>query len=495
MRPSLYPLLTVMLALLVLPVARATPPGSFAADALDSGFPNPERGFYRQDAPLWIGEERGFPDVETLRGWRDTEGISLLRRYFILDEFRAAPLDAAALEVIRASFDTARAAGMKVIPRFAYNFPTGGTYPYQEPDAPLEQVLAHLGQLEPVLRENADIIAFMEIGLVGAWGEWHSSTSHLVDFPEGINENSRAIVERLLQVLPPERMIAMRYPPYKQALYGSTPLSAATAYSGTPAARMGAHNDCFLASSTDWGTYPEDAAAREALKTFLSLDNRFLPQGGETCNAGADARPYIGCDNALIDLARLRFSTLNIGYEEQVLDGWRSGGCLTAIADRLGYRFRLTEATVSTTAAPGGPLAIRFSVVNDGFAAPYNPRGLEIILRSSSGALFRLPLATAPDRDHNRNHDPRFWLPDAGEITISVQAGLPATMPPGEYAVLLNLPDPQPALYSRPEYAIRLANHGVWEAATGFNRLNATVTVTAAPAVPPYAGPPVFIQH
>jgi hypothetical protein len=37
-------------------------------------------------------------------------------------------------------------------------------------------------------------------------------------------------------------------------------------------------------------------------------------------------------------------------------------------------------------------------------------------------------------------------------------------------------------LANRPEYAIRLANAGgLWEASTGFNALNHTLQVTAAP--------------
>ncbi|MDW8213931.1 MAG: DUF4874 domain-containing protein, partial [Roseiflexaceae bacterium] len=43
--------------------------------------------------------------------------------------------------------------------------------------------------------------------------------------------------------------------------------------------------------------------------------------------------------------------------------------------------------------------------------------------------------------------------------------------------VLLNLPDPAPTLNTRPEYGIRLANEGMWEPSTGYNRLLATVTV------------------
>jgi hypothetical protein len=467
-----------LLCLLLVTSASASTPRiiarSYPAQALDGGFANPERGFYRQDAPLWLQDARSPQTAEQLRALR-VQGIAMARWYFLIDEFRSAPIDAATLRYIGIQFAQARDAGVKVIPRFAYNFPQGDadSYPYQEADAPRDRVLEHIAQLEPILRDNADVIAFMEIGFVGAWGEWHSSTHDLIDEDTGINANARAIIDRLLQALPPDRMVAMRYTPYKQQLYGDDPLTAEQAFSGTPQARMGAHNDCFLASSTDWGTYPDEPAARESLKAYLNLDNRFVPQGGETCNADADAQPYIGCANALNELARLRYSVLNIDYEQNVLDGWRVGGCFAQIADRLGYRFRLTHAAVGETGVPGETWAATLGLINDGFASPYNPRGIEVVLRSEdSGAIYRFPIQA--------QYDPRRWLPDDGEITIAVQAALPISMAEGRYEVLLHLPDPHPRMYDRPEYAIRLANSGVWEAETGFNRLGIWMDVRAA---------------
>ena len=61
---------------------------------------------------------------------------------------------------------------MKMIPRFAYNFgPTGA------PDASTDRILEHLEQLRPALVANQDVIAFVEAGFIGTWGEWHDSTS------------------------------------------------------------------------------------------------------------------------------------------------------------------------------------------------------------------------------------------------------------------------------------------------------------------------------
>ncbi len=56
--------------------------------------------------------------------------------------------------------------------------------------------------------------------------------------------------------------------------------------------------------------------------------------------------------------------------------------------------------------------------------------------------------------------------------------GVPPGVAPGRYALSLALPDPKPALAGRPEYAIRFANAGLWDAATGCNDLRHTVTIT-----------------
>src|SRR5687767_11598338 len=78
-----------------------------------SNFPNPERGFYRQRTPLWLGTDRSplaSSDLATFRA----EGITVLRAYYVIDEFRDAPLSAEMLAALEADFATVRAAGLKV---------------------------------------------------------------------------------------------------------------------------------------------------------------------------------------------------------------------------------------------------------------------------------------------------------------------------------------------------------------------------------------------
>jgi hypothetical protein len=106
-------------------------------------------------------------------------------------------------------------------------------------------------------------------------------------------------------------------------------------------------------------------------------------------------------------------------------------------------------------------------LTNQGWAAPFNKRDVELVLRNTStGALYRVKL----------NTDPRLWLPGQ-TITVNQTVTLPSGMPSGNYALLLNLPDPTPTLNTRPEYAIQMANNNLWESSTGFNNLNFTTSI------------------
>jgi hypothetical protein len=438
-----------------------------------TSFPNPERGFYRQLTPMWTGTARFPLNATTLAAYR-SEGITLLRAYYLIDEFRSQPLSTAALDAIRADLSAVRTAGIKIMLRFAYNFPTNEAEMLAALDATESRVLGHIQQLAPVLQDNADVIAFVEAGFIGAWGEWHHSSNHLIDEDHSTNASSRAIVDQLLAALPARRMIALRYPYHKQEFYGSAALTPAEAFSGAGKARVGAHNDCFLANDIDGGTYsvpPNFEPQIEVTKQYLHADNRFVPQGGETCAVDASAQPYIGCPNALIDLARMRWSAINVEYHPGVIARWQSDGCLDEVRRRLGFRLRLLSAVLPTEVREERPLTIEATVANSGFAAPYNPRDVELVLRrNGSGTLHRLALAV----------DPRFWL--GGEThVLSGTVTLPPAIEAGSYQMLLNLPDPEPALRPRPEYSVRLANVGTWEPATGFNSLLATLTVTEPP--------------
>jgi hypothetical protein len=349
-----------------------------------------------------------------------------------------------------------RQAGLKVVLRFAYNDNNIAT------DAKPAMVATHLDQFKPYIQSNKDVIAAMQAGFIGAWGEW-GNTQNYGDSYNMTAQNMadrKSVVDKILSVLPAERQVQLRMPLFKTKLYSATALTASEAFTGTAKARLGFHNDCFLSNSSDYGTYVNPSVEYP----YMQAETNYVVTGGETC---AYTAPRSDCPTAIAEMTKLHWSYLNQDYNTTVLNAWKTQGCYAQVQQKLGYRFVLSSGAYSSTAKPGGAFTVNLKMQNQGWASPYNARDVELVFRNTvTGELFRVKLAT----------DPRLWLANQTS-TVSQTVTLPSTMPKGNYALLLNLPDPQSALRSRPEYSIQLANSNTWEASTGFNNLNFTVAV------------------
>lgn len=473
-------------------------------------FANPERGFYlhtetRASAPSPVPS-----NLANLRlnGSRDPNNayiakLSLVLRVFYLDSFINSPISSNYLDTIHADLASIRSQGAKAIVRFAY---------FQSPDRPFPEpgkarILEHIGQLAPVLRRNRDVIAVLQQGFIGAWGEGYYTDVFSTAGQTFTAQNwvDRAdVIQALLDALPPERMIQVRTPQQRQKFLNgpaaptSTPASAgAQTFNGSPAARLGFHNDCFLADATDAGTFSDYDGATEPqdvtrLRDYQAQETRFTVMGGETCleNAPADNCASSG-GRADSDMAFFHYSFLNQGYNANVNDDWVTQGCMEEIKRRLGYRLELVTGVFPGEARPGQTIPLRLELRNVGFAAPFNPRGVELVLRrTNSGEQFFAELS--------RDTDARLWLPGTNHLVAPLLA-LPPDLPAGSYELLLHLPDPTPSLYGLPHYSIRLANStavsgggtslgGVWEPATGYHHLGHTLVVSGPATNEPLAG-------
>jgi hypothetical protein len=409
----------------------------------DDIFPNPERGF-----STLINRNLSGDAVKPLRA----EYITVIQRIYVLENFVDRPVTDTYLQDIQNDFNICREAGVKMVIRFSYTQRQNGK------DAPLEIVKMHLDQLKPLLTANYDVIAYMEAGLIGAWGEWYYSSSKLNN-----TEDRRAVLFKILSVLPQERMVVVRTPKYKMDIFNLDEtgwITPDSAFAGSYRTRTGAHNDCFLAGEDDMGTYSRRRMEQE--KKFLNNDNRYVPMGGETCGLFP---PRSECPSAVEEMELVRFSVLNRDYNKKVLNSWN---CMDEVKRRLGYRFSLVSSQIPESVSPGRILDMQLNIKNEGFASPFNKRRCDLILRNrDTGDRYRV----------STGDDPRMWLPDS-TISLGIKVGVPEDMPAGIYEVLLHLGDPVPQLTIRPEYSIRFANKDVWEEKTGFNSLLTYVAVT-----------------
>jgi hypothetical protein len=273
-----------------------------------------------------------------------------------------------------------------------------------------------------------------------------------------------SVLSAELQALPASRMLQIRYPAAKKALYGG-PLQSTEAFSGSPAARIGHHNDCFLASDDDEGTY--DPAPIQPWKDYIAQEGQFTPVGAETC---ALDTPRSDCPTALTELAELHMSYVNNDFDTDVLQRWTSQGCMPAIRLALGYRLALKTVAISQTVRPGGVLQLAVTLHNSGYASLYNARPVYVALTGGSTRLTAV-LSTV---------DPRQWL-SGQDASFQARLRVPANLPTGSYQVSLWLPDAAPSLQSNPVYAVQLANASVWSATQGDNLLGSLPIDAQAP--------------
>ncbi|GJQ44191.1 MAG: hypothetical protein JETCAE03_36890 [Ignavibacteriaceae bacterium] len=422
----------------------------------DEIFINPERGFYTQLTTYNTQSPITLSSLNNIK----SQGRSIILRMYYLTNFRNVSLSQAMLTMIANDFNTIRQAGMKCILRFAYSDNIG------QPDAPLNIILNHIDQMKPIFQQIGDVIMVMQAGFIGAWGEWHSSTNGLDNVA-----SRRAILFKILDALPSDRMVQVRTPKFKQEIFENVnPIPPDSAFMETYYTRTGHHNDCFLASWDDYGTYTDTTSEKQ----YLSDDCLFVPMGGETCNPS----PFSGCDNAVYQMRRLRWTYLNAGYHPTVLNNWTVNGCMNDIKRSLGYRFELLEGNYTNSLKPGDTFDFNLKLVNQGNASLFNPRDVELILiEKNSGQKYvcKLPV------------DPRHWKPN-DTTELNFQIGILNNQPLGNYDLFLNLPDADSNLHFNPSYSVRVANLNLWDAQNGYNKLNLELVIDSTSTGTPYSG-------
>ena len=461
----------------------------------DAIFPNPERGFYFANEPPWTapnppGEAYALTDQQCLNA--RSLGYSMIQQWYCLWNYRTSDMISATgveqpvLATIRSDFATARRNGIKLVITFSYAY-AYGEYEGQS-DTSAYWIMRHLDQLKPALRDNADVLAFMHNGFIGKWGEWHHSSNGNLD-----GDNWKPILDKILEVLPNDRMYAVRYSLFKQNFFNqTTPLTNETAYySNNPnnVTRVGHSDMAFLANADDWATYHGDI---EAVKNYVAQESLFSVSCGETTGSGPGApTPALWevPSTVLAEFNRMHFATFNVSGASDggsVIRKWVDLGILPEINRRLGYRWRLVNGSFPEQAQAGSQLSFTLNIHNDGWSNAYNPRPVEVILRARSGGLTRA-IRTAVD--------PRRWTPGV-DSQVAINVAVPSDLTAGDYEIDLSFPDPNDALRNRPEYSVRLANNDSttagsafsWRSEAGTNWLGHTVRITTSAPPEPNIG-------
>ena len=184
------------------------------------------------------------------------------------------PLDENALLSVSNSLLNCRSNGGTCIPRFAYTWDQwGGVEP-----GDFDVLLTHIRQLSAVLSQFRDVVPAVECGIIGAWGEMHTSRY-------GAKEYQNQIVRAWLDGLPKDMALLGRSSYVWMAFLDT---SATNFFNGgmekadqALLERMGFYNDGYLGTDWDYGTWGGGTGiwSRRQGQTFLR--NRAVPYGGE----------------------------------------------------------------------------------------------------------------------------------------------------------------------------------------------------------------------
>jgi hypothetical protein len=173
----------------------------------------------------------------------------------------------------------------------------------------------------------------------------------------------------------------------------------------------------------------------------------------------------------MLEMSTLHVTYLNSGWHPDVLKKWETQGCMGDVKRRLGARFALHGSQILRRTRQGGLLRVTLEMENYGFASLYNSRSVEIVLQNATtNRSWSLPTGI----------DPRLWK-GGEQFLLDVELSLPVEIEPGSYTAYLHLADPATRLHDDARYAYRLANPGVWDEKTGWNRLSEGIVIESAP--------------
>lgn len=437
------------------PTPEPDPEGTIYYTESDEIFANPERGFLQQ-VYYESNDLEAVSNPKSIKANRENDQMTLYLHSYYLTDYIESDISQEFLDRMERNFQALREGGAKAVLRYSYKH--SDSKKDQPWDATLNWMKRHIDQLAPYWEEYTDVILCLQAGFIGVWGEWYYTSTFKFNPSKDEDFVPRwELVNYLLDALPDNRQLAFRTPGYKMRylrMHGQEvlPLTESEAYQNTAKARLCGHNDCFVASNNDVGTYfsPEE-------RTFWEEDTKYTLMGGETCGECY----YSNGPNAIKEMTKYHWTYINRSYHQGVLNSWVLDGSMKEIKRRLGYRFVLDKAFPTQAPVEGEIYSVVLTLRNVGFAALANPRDVELVLVDKNDPTKKYV--------YPQQIDPRFWMP-GDTITTSIYGRLDANMS-GTYGVYLNMPDPYANLHDNPAYSIRFANENMWAEETGYNYL------------------------
>lgn len=378
-------------------------------------------------------------------------------------------LDETFFSAWRTTLENCRKNGCMVALRFRYDA-NGKDKP--EP-ATFDKVLDHIRQIKDsgILEDYKDIIAYVESGFVGKWGEQHGGKYTSV-------EDKAKILDAMLDCVPSPIPVTVRTPDIFAKWVGIERKDLADYQSSGEELRVGLYNDGYMGSDSDLGTFSNRPIEIE----WLSGQTLTSYYGGEFSGNLDWAKKYDTYlpENAIPEMYKTHLSYINgnifqlykdytFGSQYDV-DGadnsaYYGQNVFQFIRDHLGYRFVLRKSELSETVEQGGTLALDFSVENTGFANIIPETKTEIILEQN-GNFIRTPVAV--------NSNEWYSCTTSDEL---LELNLPDSLPTGDWNAYLKISFGNNSTDQLNLRSVQFANDEIWNASLGANYIgNFTVT-------------------
>lgn len=381
------------------------------------------------------------------------------------------------------TFQNCRDNGCMVALRFRYDA-TGRDNP--EP-ASFEQVLHHIEQIKNsgLLEKYSDIIAYVESGFVGKWGEQHGGKYTSLQY-------KAKLLEAMLQAVPAPIPVTVRTPDIfaewagikRSELTDSELIDSLTSSTYTSDVqanrnRIGLYDDGYMGSNSDLGTY----ANREIETDWLHNQTFTSYFGGEFSGNISFAQQYDTYlpENAIPEMYKTHLSYINsnifqlykdytFSSEYDVADvdnsAYYGQNVYQFIRDHIGYRFVLRKSELTSKTAQGEEISVNFEVENTGFAGVI-PEVQSYVILEKDG------IYTLAEADI----DCRNWK-SCSKSTETLDIKIPSNLPSGEWNVYFKLNMGTEAdIMNMNSRSIRFANDDVWNGSLGANYMG-SISVT-----------------
>lgn len=344
--------------------------------------------------------------------------------------------------------------GKSVIIRFAYDPNFDGKEGDIEP--PISLIQSHIQQIAPILEKHKETVTAIEAGMIGKWGEMHSTSSAT---PECINKVISAFLSSTSTI-----PILVRTPVMIYNYLGITinDIDTTKIAKNTPEYRLGMFDDGFLGSESDLGTYTD----RTKEISWLSLQTNHTPFGGEVVVPDSTLHNIEVC---IPEMFKIHLSYLNSLWNDKVIKKWKStyytSSCsygieeeyygktaYTYIQNRMGYRLLLAK---STFKYPSKINKITFDliIINLGFGSFYRPKRMSVLFVDTQSKKVKEYQVS----DYQGEYQLQFTVKDKGSVVSSSS---------DVYLKLYSL-----SYQGNPVYPVQFANEGIYDKSLQANKI------------------------